>query len=254
VRLIQSPTRASACITHPPGDAGSALIRAAQQAVAFMTIAAPPSSLHPEDYAAIEAALMTTARGRWFLCEYARRLRGVETARMLEAIERLEARLESRDALAPLEPLTLADRLMELSWSLRERGVEDSVCSKIEALAREFGGNGPWVGAAPAGAEARRNSGSTSPAFLEPIPRKLIDSSDALSALEKSAVSSRSYDSLRAESASETPAPSLSAPPPPAIPLEEPRAASATPLIAARGEALSWLDRLPLVDRFAIFA
>lgn len=68
-----------------------------------MTIAAPPSGLQPEDYEEIEAAVMETARGRWFLAEYARRVRDAESARMLAAIERLEARLEAQNALAPAD-------------------------------------------------------------------------------------------------------------------------------------------------------
>jgi hypothetical protein len=43
-----------------------------------------------EDFEAIEAAVMESARGRWFLAEYARRLRSRETAGLLEAIARLE--------------------------------------------------------------------------------------------------------------------------------------------------------------------
>ncbi|ACL59816.1 hypothetical protein [Methylobacterium nodulans] len=44
-----------------------------------------------EEYDAIEAALMETARGRWFLAEFARRNRGDDTERLLAAIARLEA-------------------------------------------------------------------------------------------------------------------------------------------------------------------
>lgn len=42
------------------------------------------------DYAAIEAAVMETARGRWFLSEYARRNRTADTDVLLDAIGRLE--------------------------------------------------------------------------------------------------------------------------------------------------------------------
>lgn len=45
------------------------------------------------DYEAIESAVMETARGRWFLAEYARRNRHSDTARVLEAIERLSLSL-----------------------------------------------------------------------------------------------------------------------------------------------------------------
>jgi hypothetical protein len=43
------------------------------------------------DYDSICAALMDTARGRWFLQEYARRTRGADTQLLLAAIRRIEA-------------------------------------------------------------------------------------------------------------------------------------------------------------------
>jgi hypothetical protein len=50
----------------------------------------PPPSLSREDYDAIEAAVMETARGRWFLSEYARRNRHADTEVLLQAMQRLE--------------------------------------------------------------------------------------------------------------------------------------------------------------------
>ena len=50
----------------------------------------PPSPARREDYEAIEAAVLETARGRWFLDEYARRHRVADTAVVLDAIGRLE--------------------------------------------------------------------------------------------------------------------------------------------------------------------
>lgn len=44
-----------------------------------------------EAYAALEAALSASPRGRWFLAEYARRHRSAETDLLLEAIAKLEA-------------------------------------------------------------------------------------------------------------------------------------------------------------------
>ncbi len=55
-----------------------------------------------EHYDALETALSTTARGRWFLAEYARRHRTAETDMLLEAITRLEvAVLRSQRPAAP---------------------------------------------------------------------------------------------------------------------------------------------------------
>lgn len=47
------------------------------------------------DYEAIEAAVMETQRGRWFLAEYARRNRTADTGMLLEAIGRLENAVRS---------------------------------------------------------------------------------------------------------------------------------------------------------------
>ncbi len=43
------------------------------------------------EYEAVEQAIMQNPRGRWFLGEYARRNRGADTGRVLEAIDRLYA-------------------------------------------------------------------------------------------------------------------------------------------------------------------
>jgi hypothetical protein len=50
----------------------------------------PPTGLNEADFESIEAAVMETARGRWFLAEYARRCRAEDTARILSAVDRLE--------------------------------------------------------------------------------------------------------------------------------------------------------------------
>lgn len=49
------------------------------------------SPIADADYEAIEAAVMETQRGRWFLAEYARRNRTADTNMLLAAIERLES-------------------------------------------------------------------------------------------------------------------------------------------------------------------
>jgi hypothetical protein len=50
-----------------------------------------------DSFEAIEAAVVKTPKGRWFLDEYARRLRTSETSSILDAIKRLE-----RAVVAPL--------------------------------------------------------------------------------------------------------------------------------------------------------
>ncbi|PIK69369.1 hypothetical protein CS379_30230, partial [Methylobacterium frigidaeris] len=44
-----------------------------------------------EEYDVIEGAMLETARGRWFLGEYARRNRSADTDVLLQAIGRLES-------------------------------------------------------------------------------------------------------------------------------------------------------------------
>ncbi|WP_330083617.1 hypothetical protein [Methylocystis iwaonis] len=61
-----------------------------------MTIPSSSPALQQADYEALESALMATARGRAFLAEYVRRARGSDNARLLAAIERLEARLDAQ--------------------------------------------------------------------------------------------------------------------------------------------------------------
>lgn len=59
------------------------------------------ASFSSSDYEAIEAAVMETARGRWFLREYAKRNRNADTALVLEAVDRLkETVVEERTARA----------------------------------------------------------------------------------------------------------------------------------------------------------
>ena len=68
----------------------------------------PPHSspmLNDSDYAAIEEAVLETARGRWFLAEYARRNRQADTQMLLTAIARLE------DVIRGNSGLNAADRL-----------------------------------------------------------------------------------------------------------------------------------------------
>ncbi len=57
----------------------------------------PPEGLTADDFERIEAAVMETERGRWFLQEFARRQRADATAEIVAAIAALEARLAVRE-------------------------------------------------------------------------------------------------------------------------------------------------------------
>jgi chaperonin GroEL (HSP60 family) len=64
----------------------------------------PDENYGDASFEAIEAAVLKSPKGRWFLEEYARRLRSNETVSILEAIKRLEraiAPVESQPALKP---------------------------------------------------------------------------------------------------------------------------------------------------------
>jgi len=58
----------------------------------------PPATRYDSDFEEIEAAVMETARGRWFLAEYARRNRSADTEMLLDAIQKLQLAVEDRQA------------------------------------------------------------------------------------------------------------------------------------------------------------
>lgn len=64
-------------------------------------------------YAQIEAAVMETARGRWFLAEFARRNRHADTTAILDAIEKLQDNIAARASIAGevQAPAAFHDRL-----------------------------------------------------------------------------------------------------------------------------------------------
>ena len=55
-----------------------------------MTIPTPHIGLSEWEYSQIEAAVMETVRGRWFLAEFARRNRVADTQVLLDALARIE--------------------------------------------------------------------------------------------------------------------------------------------------------------------
>ncbi|MFV0281714.1 MAG: hypothetical protein ACK5JM_13265 [Rhodoblastus sp.] len=118
-----------------------------------LTLITPPPGLSGADYAMIEQAVMETARGRWFLLEYARRQRAAETQRLSEVVDRLEAMLAGNPSAPAREPYVLqdgcqtiqdgcqttqndaallAERLSDLAWRLREDGAHPDLCAELE--------------------------------------------------------------------------------------------------------------------------
>ena len=76
----------------------------------------------PGDYAAIESAVMETARGRWFLDEFARRNRQANTDVLIAALARLERSFnESRNTLGFDR---FRDDLVDMARSIKRTRVE----------------------------------------------------------------------------------------------------------------------------------
>lgn len=141
-----------------------------------MNIPALPSGLYREDYDRIEAAVMETVRGRWFLLEYARRQRAVETERLVQAVDRLERFVAARETTvdapseqtpepeAAADPADLrrmrriAEKARDFARALRERGLDEELCSEAEELAyavAELAGQADVAAEEPIVSEAR---------------------------------------------------------------------------------------------------
>jgi hypothetical protein len=67
------------------------------------------------DFETIESAVMETARGRWFLKEYARRNRNADTQAVLEAVDRIK-----EPALDPKTVERLKADLQEMAVAIRQ--------------------------------------------------------------------------------------------------------------------------------------
>src|SRR4051794_2757293 len=149
-----------------------------------------PAPLSEVDYEQIEGAVMETARGRWFLAEYARRNRNADTTMLLKALDRIEGAMRGERSVEPVERirfdliemskaiartkteiasikpdadhhgkfgeaseeldsvvqateaatsdiLACAERIQEMAWTLREQGVDATVCDLLDAKATE---------------------------------------------------------------------------------------------------------------------
>ncbi|MDR3495103.1 MAG: chemotaxis protein [Ancalomicrobiaceae bacterium] len=72
-----------------------------------MTMSSEATPLAIEDYDAIEAAVMETARGRWFLTEYARRHRQADTLTIVETLERIERTINRQRKVPDIDRIRL---------------------------------------------------------------------------------------------------------------------------------------------------
>src|ERR1700716_755367 len=82
--------------------------------------AAPPPS--EADYDAIFAAVMETARGRWFLGEFAKRNRNADSELVLAALDRVEAVWRQRDHSSPTERVKFD--LLEMAKAIAQTKAE----------------------------------------------------------------------------------------------------------------------------------
>jgi hypothetical protein len=143
----------------------------ANQAFALSPISARASLPGEEDYEAIREAFVETARGRWFLDEYARRNRNADTRMVLDAVSRIEETIAAQrqapppppedkrpellaairgavdeaeqTASAALDGLELAESLVpirngariirEISWRWREIGADGRICDLLDS-------------------------------------------------------------------------------------------------------------------------
>ncbi|SDR84024.1 hypothetical protein [Bradyrhizobium canariense] len=140
----------------------------ANEAFALSPISARATQPSEEDYDAISEAFMETARGRWFLGEYAKRNRNADTRMVLDAVARIEQSIVAQkqqdadnrlaDALATIKA-TLDDAravasaaldnfaleenlapvhkgvrvIKEISWRWREIGADGRICDLIDS-------------------------------------------------------------------------------------------------------------------------
>lgn len=95
----------------------------ADDAFALSPIAARAAQPSDEDYGAIYEAFMETARGRWFLTEYAKRNRNADTKAVLDAVARIEetlARQEPESQAAEPSVAMPDPRILELEQRLAQ--------------------------------------------------------------------------------------------------------------------------------------
>lgn len=113
-----------------------------------------PDGIRASDFHLIEDAVMETPRGRWFLREYAWRIRAGESARLLDAIARLQntlngaARVEivstqlalrDADAGPDIEQIMeVQEKLLDMVWYMRERGFDGGLCGTLTREAEKL--------------------------------------------------------------------------------------------------------------------
>jgi hypothetical protein len=100
----------------------------------------PPLPPAEDDYDAICATMMESARGRWFLDEYARRNRNADTALVLAAIERVESAIRGERDQQPYQ--SFRTQLLEMAKAITMTRAEVAEIGP-QAQARDKGPEAP---------------------------------------------------------------------------------------------------------------
>jgi hypothetical protein len=100
----------------------------------------PPLPPAEDDYDAICATMMESARGRWFLDEYARRNRNADTALVLAAIERVESAIRGERDQQPYQ--SFRTQLLEMAKAITLTRAEVAEIGP-QAQARDKGPEAP---------------------------------------------------------------------------------------------------------------
>src|ERR1700730_10862921 len=122
------------------------------------------------EYDAVYAAVTATERGRWFLTEFANRNRHADTDALTGALARVEAAIRGeRTAQSPSDSAVVPiptqapniaatiERIQDIAFMLRERGVDAALCDALDDAAQELSGSrGRSNGAASPGHSSNR--------------------------------------------------------------------------------------------------
>lgn len=116
-----------------------------------MSATPPPPGLTESDFERIEAAVLETERGRWFLAEYARRIRETETSGLLSALGRIERTLGAFSAVEAPRSIALPHASREDQGAISLRLQSIGAMDEPVALAAPEPARPPLPASTPAG-------------------------------------------------------------------------------------------------------
>lgn len=99
----------------------------------------PPPGLTPDDFETIEAAVLETPRGRWFLAEFARRIREQESSRLLDAVGKLERVVRDLAERPVAQPVPVLPEPAAMHALAPPAGARDREASPLLARIEAFG-------------------------------------------------------------------------------------------------------------------